>query len=741
MNPFISKEKLEIAKKLLDRLKRYDALENKEFRTILETAYYLLSSKDDEYYNLGLSIICHVAENRPTDEFVHQLLFDCIIESRVFLYHQMYKKLDSKYGETIEHGSFDMFSESFYTLNTGTVLTRDQKRVFEDFKRFRRLVVSAPTSFGKSRIISEIITHNSYNNIAIILPTIALLNETYLSLRKNPAISLRYKLINTLTQSFGDSSNIFILTPEKMDLLLDSYPQLNIDFFTMDEIYKIQDDDDRKHVFTHCLYRLSKMNADFYLIGPYFQDFSKKFLERTNAKFRRYSAEIVQKDTIDISVINYHEEFNVSTHKFKKLKDNDRNLINIAKKVDGQTLVYLGRKDTVETRAKRLAEKLEGSEQSSELIDYIKTTINEDWSLVHCLQKGVAFHHSAIPKYIQTEIVDAFNNGSIDILVCTSTLTEGVNTSAKNIMIFDNTKGDKPLTGFDVKNIKGRAGRFLSHFVGRVIALEPLSEEKDKESIDFSYYDNKSLSPEEAIQVDKGDLFDENLKNRNEMEKVLGEWNIPIELIKRNKFIPIHNQVSLINELRCDPNIMPYLLFASIYPKKEQFNLILFLCHRHLFNDKDKNDRNFWLGNLGRLTKFYIYRSPSLKELINTQNGKSIDTKVRNAFALISKYFEFALPKYFSTFEQIFNFVYREKYGVQDAISLKALITKLEFGYVDKHEIALKEAGVPVNIINKISNGFLDCDSIDKIKAKLALNPNLTGNLSQYEKRILEKYI
>ncbi|VVM33798.1 helicase-related protein [Terribacillus sp. AE2B 122] len=738
---FINEERLKACKDLLHNLKANNTITKNEYKYLLETAFYLLSSDKDEAYNLGLSIICHVAEAKPQDAFIQQLLFDCINESRVFLYHDMYKKIDTSYTDNIGHGIMENFSESFYTLNTGTILTRDQKQLFEDFQKFKRLVVSAPTSFGKSRIVSEIINHNSYNNIAIILPTIALLNETYLNFRKNPLIRNRYRLINTLTQEFDDNGNIFILTPEKMDLLLDQNTNLKIDFFTMDEIYKIQDDEERKHVFTHCLYRLSKMANDFYLIGPYFQKFSKEFLDRTDAKFNRYSAEIVQKDTIDISKIAHNSEYVISNNKFKKLKDNDRNLINITNNINGQTLVYLGRKDTVETRARKLAGKRDGVNIKSDLIDYIRTTIDEDWSLAHCLSKGIAFHHGAIPKYIQTEIVDEFNNGNIDILVCTSTLTEGVNTSAKNVVIYDNSKGINALSGFDVKNIKGRAGRFLSHFIGRVIALEPISKEEEKETIEFSYYDNENLTVEEIIQVDKNDLSNKNLDKRNETEKNLESWKIPLELIQKNKFIPIHNQYSLINFLRNNTRYLSSLLFSSHYPRKEQLKIIMDLCYAHLFNEADKNNKSFSIGNLKRLTNFYVYSNPSIKELIKTQNGEKTDTRVRLAFSLISRYFEFALPKYLSAFEVLFNYVYFEKNNKRDAISLKALITKLEFGSTEKHEIALKEAGVPIGIINKISSVLQDCDNIDKIKAKLALNPDLTGNLSDYEKIILSKYV
>lgn len=739
---FISNERKDAAVQLLNKLKEHEVLTFKEYKNLLEVAYHILSSEEDDLYNLGLSIICHVAESKPADAFIHQLLFDCIVESRIFLYHQMYANIDGKYSERTSHSSLDMFSVAHYTLTTGTVLTRDQKSLFDDFQKLRRLVVSAPTSFGKSRIVSEIIIHNEYSNIAIILPTIALLNETYLSFRKNPHISNRYNLVNTLTQSFEEKGNIFILTPEKMDLLLDQNSTLKIDFFTMDEIYKIQDDDDRKQVFTHCLYRLSKMKADFYLIGPYFQKFSSNFLQRTNSTFRRYSAEIVQKDTIDISGLGRNSEFIISNHKFKKLMDNDRNLINISNKLDGQSLVYLGRKDTVETRARKLAEKQNFPEISSELIDYIKTNIDENWSLVNCLKKRVAFHHSAIPKYIQTEIVDSFNSGDIDILVCTSTLIEGVNTSAKNIMIYDNEKGGIPLSGFDVKNIKGRAGRFLSHFIGRVITMARLDAEKEKDTIEFSYFDNTNLSPEETIQIEKRDLSGENLKIREHTEDVLNGWNIPYEIVRKNKFIPIHSQYFLIEELRNRPSLMQELLFSLVYPTNEQIEKILDLCYRHLFNEKDRNDRSFPIWEISRLTKYYIHHSPSIKDLIrNINDVKSIDAKIRKVFSLISRYFEFALPKYFAAFEVLFNFVYEEKYGVKEAISFKALIMKLEFGYVEKHQIALKEAGVPVGIINKISTGFQDCDNLKQIKAKLELNPTLTSQLTRYERKILNKYV
>lgn len=106
------------------------------------------------------------------------------------------------------------------------------------------------------------------------------------------------------------------------------------------------------------------------------------------------------------------------------------------------------------------------------------------------------------------------------------------------------------------------------------------------------------------------------------MEQLLSQWNITFELIKKNKFITIQNQISLIDYLRNNTNLLKKIEFTTQYPKKEQLELILETCYLHLFNERDQNDRNFSIGNLIRLTKFYIYQSPSIKELIQNQNGK-----------------------------------------------------------------------------------------------------------------------
>ncbi len=733
---------------ILEKIKSGESLDFSMLKELLERTYHLLKNDAEYYdnYNLGLSIICHVADMGISDSFLLRLLNDCVVQSRVFLYNSMFRSKLSL-NEPPSFTFIDEIAKEFYTLeDTDTVLTRDQKRLFDLFQNKKKVIVSAPTSFGKSRIVQEIIIQGNYKNILIVLPTIALLNETFVRFKTNQKIADRYHIYNTLgskDHAFSEIGNIFILTPEKTDLLLDQNPEIMFDFFTMDEIYKIQDGDERSKIFTNCLYRLSRIKEiHFYLIGPYFSGFSQKFIEKTHADFVLFESEIVQKDEVDLSKLEKGENYIVNGVTYKYLLNNRLNLRNIFKAVDGQSLVYRGaQRDYAESLAKFLVD-FKKRDCSIELIEYIKENISPEWSLVKCLESGIAFHHGALPKYIQTEIIDSFNNNELDLIVCTSTIVEGVNTTAKNVIIFDEFKGKNELDGFDVKNIKGRAGRFLEHFIGNIYSLVSLKDDQNKGEIEFSFYDDEVLDAEDTIQVEKNDLSGKNVDIRENVEDLLKKEGIPLSVIKSNKFIKVHKQIELINALRNDIFIIDTLHFSSNLPTKDQLDLILHMCYEYLFSDQHYNDRNYTIGQLTRFTKYYVYLKPTIKELIKEQtHTKYIDTKVRNTFTLISKYFEFALPKYLTAFENLYNFVYEEKNNNNKGISLSYLITILEFGHSEEHEIALKEAGLPNEIIKKVSKRFNDCSNLEQIRLKFRMNPYLINSLTNFEKKIFNRYI
>lgn len=107
-----------------------------------------------------------------------------------------------------------------------------QNEVYYTLVHKDNVVLSAPTSFGKSLIIDSIITSNLYNNIMIIVPSVALIDETRKRLIK---FKEQYRVISFSGQSL-DKRNIFVLTQERA---LDYIDSVDIDFFVIDEFYKL----------------------------------------------------------------------------------------------------------------------------------------------------------------------------------------------------------------------------------------------------------------------------------------------------------------------------------------------------------------------------------------------------------------------------------------------------------------------------------------------------------------------
>jgi hypothetical protein len=144
------------------------------------------------------------------------------------------------------------------------VFHRAQAEVYRRLMAGDNVILSAPTSFGKSRIIDAVIASGQYSNIAVVVPTIALIDETRrrLSVYRN-----RYKLVTQVAQSPAER-NIFVFTAER----LNAYEQLpHIDFFVIDEFYKLgamNEDESRTVALNQAFYRLRKGGGKFYLLGP-----------------------------------------------------------------------------------------------------------------------------------------------------------------------------------------------------------------------------------------------------------------------------------------------------------------------------------------------------------------------------------------------------------------------------------------------------------------------------------------
>lgn len=106
-------------------------------------------------------------------------------------------------------------------------------------------------------------------------------------------------------------------------------------------------------------------------------------------------------------------------------------------------------------------------------------------------------------------------------------------------------------------------------------------------------------------------------------------------------------------------------------------------------------------------------------------------------FACIYDIFNFKYPKYLSCFQNLYNIIGQQEWFQQ--INLDYLIKKLEYWYVETHEILLKNRWVPEPLISKIWGYFEWCLSIKDLenimKNKIINNKEIV--LDEFEKEYI----
>jgi replicative superfamily II helicase len=188
----------------------------------------------------------------------------------------------------------------------------EQKIVLNLLKEDKNVVVSAPTSFGKSLLIEEMVASRKFHNIVIVQPTLALLDETRRKLNKYRDF---YKIILRTSQLPDENNgNIFLLTSERVNEY-QSFPK--IDFLVIDEFYKLsaRRDDERSDSLNNALlYLLRTFKPQFYLAGPNIDGVSEEFLKRYSAIFFITSYSLVATEVVNVHA-NHIGSFGVSGYK------------------------------------------------------------------------------------------------------------------------------------------------------------------------------------------------------------------------------------------------------------------------------------------------------------------------------------------------------------------------------------------------------------------------------------------
>ena len=350
----------------------------------------------------------------------------------------------------------------------------------------------------------------------------------------------------------------------------------------------------------------------------------------------------------------------------------------------------------------------------------------EEWSLIQVLKNGFGMHHGKLPKYIQREILDQFNKRTFDTLFCTSTIVEGVNTDAKNMVILNSSKGRKKLSPFDIKNIKGRAGRYHHCFIGRVFYMSKdlqEIEESDALSLNFVTYSDASLSVIDLDNAESEDLTPVNIESKKEREQKTNKFLLPEEVFVKNRTVSKENQEKLLQKLMDDKE---YGIFQRMITRT--ITVEDFLQYGWM---KKILETFFKAGLIDEITfKRYTaiaitYYKNGFKGLLEYEikqaregKRKTIDKAYSEAFESLRGVLEHRIPKILSLFESIIAYVAQSKGDDVSTFSLSHVRRYYENGVKSALGEALIEYGFPTDAVRRIEEHHRRVCSLDVQNAK-----------------------
>jgi hypothetical protein len=324
------------------------------------------------------------------------------------------------------------------------------------------VVLSAPTSFGKTLLVDAFLANKRPHTVVVILPTIALIDECRRRLSRS--FSSHYKVVTTVSEAHDSKRpTIFVLTQERF---LQRRDDVAIDFLFIDEFYKLDPHrgDTRFETLNLALYKALPKSKQCFMAGPHIRGIDLGAKWTGNFRFVRTDYRTVTVNVIDRSA------------KAEKLDSFISDLRSVG---DESSLVFTAAPSTAQTLMSQIMDRGIGFETAlgAGLGAWIAANYHNEWPIAQGNERGLAVHHGRLPRSLGQLFVHLFNEGEIRLLICTSTLIEGVNTSAANVFIYDKKINRTDFDFFSFANIRGRVGRMMRHFVANAFLYhEPPGE-------------------------------------------------------------------------------------------------------------------------------------------------------------------------------------------------------------------------------------------------------------------------
>jgi DEAD/DEAH box helicase len=675
------------------------------FDILREVADLFASAEDREQSGVRELIIQCLEQRDSVDPTLQEMIDALVREAGLFPYLPSDGQLSDRdllLRETLRvHGLGDR----------DIVLHTAQANVYARLLAGDNVLLSAPTSFGKSLIIDALLVSGRYDNVLVVVPTLALIDEIR---RRLATRRSGHKVITHPSQPQGDR-NVFVFTGERV--LEGSLPKL--DLFVLDEFYKLADEDERGQVLNQVFYEMRQAGVQYYLLGPSVEGLSDSVPAALREEFLRLDEPTVALRFHDVDVGD----------------DREAALVGLCQALQRETLIYCQSPDSAHKTARMLLDAGVGEAEPllDEAADWVAENFHPEWVIVEALRRGIGVHHGQLPRALGQFIVKAFEDGRIRLLIATGTLIEGVNTHARNMVVYDKRRpGNKAMDEFTFRNISGRCGRMFHHFSGDVwLFIKP--PETTLPEVDIPIMSQPEEAPLSLLQhIDDGDLSDH---SRERLESFADQAFLSEETLKSNAGLDLQGQLDIARVLTEHPEQYHWSLRFEQMPSYDQ---LLEVC------------KLLW-ENLGRNGLFSAYtRTPlqlarqlmnvsvqgSTKALIDeivskegVQDVNALDKLIKDVCQFVRSIAGYSFPVRLRALERIQADVFG-RLGLQ-AGDYSVYAGRVEGLFLDSPLVALDEYGVPPELAQKLEEYLRPDGDLDAVLGRLkeidAGNLGLTG--------------
>jgi len=307
-------------------------------------------------------------------------------------------------------------------------------------------------------------------------------------------------------------------------------------------------------------------------------------------------------------------------------------------------------------------------------------------------------------------------NRPLPVLLCTSTLIEGVNTAAKSVLIYDKVINKADYDFFTFSNIRGRAGRLGEHLVGKVFLFHLPPESTDIEVTPPLFQDLEEAPDELVVHLEDEER---SARVRERVDTLAETLGLSIHDLRRLSALGIETladiKEAVENQVTKSPRRLVWRGHANYENLLSLTQIVCAVSSPSLFGAASAAQLELLIRRLRAFERFKAF----FQDYAESNRG------YEHRFEFIFKFLracEYSLPEYFIAIEK---FVKLALPNVADDVDYSLLVSELSRWFRPEPLKALEEQGVPIQISEMY---FRDGDTVETLADRLRKTASTEGS-------------